>query len=442
MGLIYKATNLINGKVYIGLTTQKFKERQAEHFYESKKTVKTRSYTNFHKAIREFGKENFIWEIIFEEQNISIEELNNKEKYFIKLFQSNDKKIGYNMTEGGDGFGPRYGEDNPFYNQHHTDETRQHISQYHLINETFVMEKNPAWKGGRFKHKKDGVIYIRNREHPSANKSGYVLEHKLVMEEYLGRYLTKDELIIHINGVNDDNRLENLKLTTRSEYGKNVISHNKGNIKDITGQKFGSLTPVRYSKTEKGVTFWLCRCDCGKEVEKRQGNLVSGNSYRCGSDCIIKVDRKKYKSPNSCHTHNSTDLIGKRFGTLTVLSFSRIENYVTFWICKCDCGKIVEKRRGNLTSGNSKRCSGHCSLFERKNKKKKEKLPKEKIKKERILKTHCHKGHPLEGNNLILEHNKDLIVRRCRICRDIKNKNARERNKLKQQQLELQNNIK
>ncbi|KKL17152.1 hypothetical protein LCGC14_2488410 [marine sediment metagenome] len=79
-------------------------------------------------------------------------------------------------------------------------------------------KNNPNWKGGRL-ITKDGYIEIYKPEHPRANR-GYVLEHRLVMEKSLGRYLRKEESIHHINGIKDDNRLENLCLCNNGEHRK------------------------------------------------------------------------------------------------------------------------------------------------------------------------------------------------------------------------------
>ena len=70
---------------------------------------------------------------------------------------------------------------------------------------------NPNWKGGRTKTP-EGYIQIRVHNHPHATTNGYVMEHRLVMEKYLERYLSPLEVVHHCNGVKDDNRIENLML--------------------------------------------------------------------------------------------------------------------------------------------------------------------------------------------------------------------------------------
>jgi HNH endonuclease len=65
-----------------------------------------------------------------------------------------------------------------------------------------------------------GFVYVHKPEHPHAF-GAYVYRCRLVMEEHLGRLLTKEEKLIHINGVKDDDRLENLLLfPNEREYDK------------------------------------------------------------------------------------------------------------------------------------------------------------------------------------------------------------------------------
>lgn len=86
--IIYKTTNLINGKIYIGKDS-----KNNNNYLGSGILLKS--------AIKLYGLKNFTKEIL--EYCDSTEKLNLQEKYWIKYFSSNERRIGYNLTEGGDG---------------------------------------------------------------------------------------------------------------------------------------------------------------------------------------------------------------------------------------------------------------------------------------------------------------------------------------------------
>lgn len=122
---------------------------------------------------------------------------------------------------------------------------------------------------------------------------------------------------------------------------------------DLIGEKFGRLTVIkkgngRYTTGGQYKTTWICKCDCGNEREIDTQKLRKGHTLSCG--CL-----RNEKIGNL----NKADLSGKKFGRLTVIRFLQPEERKRkryTWLCKCDCGKIVQVEGGKLTLGNTRSC--------------------------------------------------------------------------------------
>ena len=97
----------------------------------------------------------------------------------------------------------------------------------------FEGDGHPMWKGGR-QINDQGYILIYKPEHPHASNRKTVREHILVMEEHIGRYLKKGEVVHHINEICNDNRIENLMLFKNQAEHKKY--HESGRVKDEFGR--------------------------------------------------------------------------------------------------------------------------------------------------------------------------------------------------------------
>lgn len=108
MYIVYKITNKINNKVYIGITS---KDLQTRWYWHCNSAQSHNDNYIFHKAIRKYGKDNFILEVL--EDNLTREESKEREIYYIKLYDCCLTDKGYNMTPGGDLYPNMKGENSP-----------------------------------------------------------------------------------------------------------------------------------------------------------------------------------------------------------------------------------------------------------------------------------------------------------------------------------------
>jgi group I intron endonuclease len=162
-GIIYKATCLVNGKVYIGQTVQKISIRKNAHYSDAKRQ---KYNMPFHRAIRKYGEENFIWEVIDHAENQ--DELNDKERYHIALHNSNNRSKGYNATIGGDGFGGK-GEDNFWYGKERTEENKRQVSE--TLKKTRKEKGNPR--------SREVIQLTLNGEFVAEHKNAKIIEEQL-----------------------------------------------------------------------------------------------------------------------------------------------------------------------------------------------------------------------------------------------------------------------
>lgn len=171
---IYKTTNLINQKQYIG----KHYGELNDSYLGSGKLIK--------KAIAKYGKENFQKEILCIVQNN--EEANLKEKEFIEYYNAVKSDDFYNLHEGGDGGNNNQkiseslsGSKHPMYGKHHSEETKEKLRKSSLAYWTeekrkersiqYTGEKNPMY--GKTKSKESEQKRIQNTDFSAYRTSDY-----------------------------------------------------------------------------------------------------------------------------------------------------------------------------------------------------------------------------------------------------------------------------
>lgn len=158
-GYIYLIINLNNGKKYVGQTVN-FEKRKKEHF-------DNRDCSLIDKVINNVGSENFKMEIIEEPK---IDELDEREKFWINKLNT-FKGEGYNLTIGGENY---RGENNPFYGENHTLETKQKLSK--IMKDKYKDKDNHGFIGKSHKPETKKKIseglkdYYKDKENPFKGK--------------------------------------------------------------------------------------------------------------------------------------------------------------------------------------------------------------------------------------------------------------------------------
>ena len=128
--------------------------------------------------------------------------------------------------------------------------------------------------------------------------------------------------------------IKSAEIYKRKTCGCNYVDARK----DYVGQKFGKLLVLEMLYNYKdNQTYCKCKCDCENEAIIRTSGLITGNTTSCG--CI-----------------HSPDLIGRKFGRLTVIKELECHTPQRRWLCQCECGGTTEANSYTLTSGHTQSC--------------------------------------------------------------------------------------
>ena len=139
---VYKHTNKINGKIYVGKTCANPPEKRWRN--DGSGYMKSPLFWN---AIQKYGWDNFDHEILID--NLTEKQANELEKQFISDLKSNDREFGYNLTDGGDGV-RLLGESHPRYGIHLDESVKKKISDTHKKRGSWQGENNPNYNKHNF----------------------------------------------------------------------------------------------------------------------------------------------------------------------------------------------------------------------------------------------------------------------------------------------------
>jgi group I intron endonuclease len=279
-GIIYKATNLINGKCYVGKTTKTLEERIKGHFDIVR--YKKPSYY-FHKALLKYGDENFKWEILCSCDDELL--LNIRETMKIIVEHSHVSENGYNMTWGGEGVsGYKF-----------TDNQKKKMSESH--------KGQIPWMSGR-KHTEETRRKIkeavnRNRKEISdetrlkLSKSSKGRKHSDETKRKISEYRKGKKLSEETRKKISESNKDLLKGDKHFNYGKHLSEETRKKISESNkGHVITDETRLKLSKSSKGrkhsdeTKRKISKANKGKK-HSDEHNKKMGESKRKYNDVII-----------------------------------------------------------------------------------------------------------------------------------------------------------
>ena len=108
------------------------------------------------------------------------------------------------------------------------------------------------------------------------------------------------------------------------------------------GDVFGKLVALEDDEIINGRRFVLCKCECGTTRYFRVDRLVSGITTGCGCNKSPRIE----------------NLIGEKYGHLTILGLDEEQHRYKYLKCQCDCGKITIKAQFKILNGEITTCGG------------------------------------------------------------------------------------
>jgi len=274
MSIIYKTTNLLNNKIYIGQSNY-----NDPTYYGSGKWLK--------RSIKKYGKENFRKETIEECNEV---ELNEREIYWINFYQSN--KFGYNISRGGQKgwmIGLKHseetkkkiselnkGEKNSFYGKHHTEETKRKISESNKGNASFLGKHHTEEtkkrlsdlnKGKKLTDEAKEKIKIAStgRKHTEEWK-------KMISKLHKGKNVSLETR----EKMKNNNIGKKLSSTTKSKIGESLEKEVLKIVDNIVVNQWRSPADA---SLELKITIKSIRYYCRKKNTTNRYNLIYKNDY-------------------------------------------------------------------------------------------------------------------------------------------------------------------